>query len=769
VLASGLTRAIAATLKLDLEAVLRRIQASSGLAREADDLAVVLAEHIPTWPTDCWLVIDGYESLTRNSACEEFIEALLSHDTLNAIVATRVVPRWASARRVIYGEILELRATDLAFVDAEARAVFDAFRSSHDRSLLRLANGWPAVVNLVARGTAIHIRQGAGLRHFVAEEVCCGLDSDVIEYLSVLAVLAPQSRRRLIEMAGQDLTRRTIADALHAGALVELPDGSLEVHTVLRRFFDDQSDLAGFAASESEVALRVGQVLIDDGEYDEAFSLVERFQDEALFTRLVAAGLSANLDDGHVESVAAWIEFGRSHGACLSELTSAEAELALRSGRYIRAEALSRIALGETGLPSVLKARARMTAGRASHLAGRESEALEYYRDAQMEAPDSDTKRMAQWAVLAVASDLEMRDAWSMLGELERSAPNSPAEQVRLAYSALLLATRSGTFGSLADARASLELVERVHDPYLTTAFRNVYSYVSAVVGDYERALEEVEKLEQDARRLRLDFVRPYALLARAIVALGLREFEAAFEHLDDACDHARGHDGFAIASAAAIRARGLLALSHFEDAVRFTTLDIYPLARSMRGEVIATRSLALACAGEHQLALMLAEQATALSRATEVPFLSDAARAVVNLHRDIEECHHQSRRLVARARELSYIDGLLTVVRACPELGRLMAASSDHREWLRDVLSRSNDHDLVATLGFGIRRGSVDNVLSPREAEVLSLLRQGMTNRQIAEALHIAEGTVKVHVHRTYEKLGVKNRTEAALLLIRD
>ena len=56
---------------------------------------------------------------------------------------------------------------------------------------------------------------------------------------------------------------------------------------------------------------------------------------------------------------------------------------------------------------------------------------------------------------------------------------------------------------------------------------------------------------------------------------------------------------------------------------------------------------------------------------------------------------------------------------------------------------------------------------LSPREYEVLSLLVRGHNNRQIATELFIDETTVKTHLHRIFEKLHVRDRTQAAILAV--
>lgn len=51
---------------------------------------------------------------------------------------------------------------------------------------------------------------------------------------------------------------------------------------------------------------------------------------------------------------------------------------------------------------------------------------------------------------------------------------------------------------------------------------------------------------------------------------------------------------------------------------------------------------------------------------------------------------------------------------------------------------------------------------LTEREHEVLALLKNGMTNRQIAAALFIEESTVETHLDHIYRKLNVPNRTAA-------
>lgn len=76
----------------------------------------------------------------------------------------------------------------------------------------------------------------------------------------------------------------------------------------------------------------------------------------------------------------------------------------------------------------------------------------------------------------------------------------------------------------------------------------------------------------------------------------------------------------------------------------------------------------------------------------------------------------------------------------------RLFARGAVERTFQRNDLARE-------TLG-----------ISNRELEVLELLAEGRTNKEIAKALTVSPNTVKTHVARLYDKLEAKRRTEAIL-----
>jgi len=99
-------------------------------------------------------------------------------------------------------------------------------------------------------------------------------------------------------------------------------------------------------------------------------------------------------------------------------------------------------------------------------------------------------------------------------------------------------------------------------------------------------------------------------------------------------------------------------------------------------------------------------------------------------------------------------------------ELGvRGIVQRSSRPEQFVDALRRVASGELQ--IGFGSPRDMSQprrrKSLTPREHEIVTLLRQGLRNKQIATAMSITEGTVKIYLFRLFHKLGVRNRFELA------
>lgn len=69
----------------------------------------------------------------------------------------------------------------------------------------------------------------------------------------------------------------------------------------------------------------------------------------------------------------------------------------------------------------------------------------------------------------------------------------------------------------------------------------------------------------------------------------------------------------------------------------------------------------------------------------------------------------------------------------------------------------------------FRLERERPKPNLTEREKEVLRLVCDGMTNAEIATKLHVSRETVKSELKRIFRKIGVGNRTQAAVLLVKN
>lgn len=68
--------------------------------------------------------------------------------------------------------------------------------------------------------------------------------------------------------------------------------------------------------------------------------------------------------------------------------------------------------------------------------------------------------------------------------------------------------------------------------------------------------------------------------------------------------------------------------------------------------------------------------------------------------------------------------------------------------------------------LPFRVNAASVDRLgVTPRELEILGLIAEGLSTREMAERLFVSENTVKTHSSRLFAKLGARRRTQAVQL----
>ena len=88
---------------------------------------------------------------------------------------------------------------------------------------------------------------------------------------------------------------------------------------------------------------------------------------------------------------------------------------------------------------------------------------------------------------------------------------------------------------------------------------------------------------------------------------------------------------------------------------------------------------------------------------------------------------------------------------------------------WLGRKLTREKERVVVrevlvpAPAEFVRDQGKLQSLgITPRELEILELIAQGLSNKEIADRVFVSENTVKTHSSRVFDKLGARRRTQA-------
>ncbi|MGZ4167590.1 MAG: response regulator [Solirubrobacteraceae bacterium] len=124
---------------------------------------------------------------------------------------------------------------------------------------------------------------------------------------------------------------------------------------------------------------------------------------------------------------------------------------------------------------------------------------------------------------------------------------------------------------------------------------------------------------------------------------------------------------------------------------------------------------------------------------------------------------------LTTHADEASILDalragarGYLTKDAGIAEISRAVHAAADHLALLDPVVHSRLVEAASAAARPAPAPASLPDELTPREAEVLALVAQGLSNREIAGRLVVSEATVKTHINHVFAKTGARDRAQA-------
>jgi DNA-binding CsgD family transcriptional regulator len=726
-------------------------------------LARHIADGLSEWPRDLWLVVDDYHVLMEVPALEQFFDELITSCSAQVIVASRRRPTWASARRLIYGEVHEIGQNMLAMSYEEASEVLAVAKKGHAPGLLALANGWPAIIGLAANADRLGIPAHgvpAALYDFFAQELYQAADAQVRRALVALS-FAPSITVPIAVHAVGDEAYRALDDGERLGFVQRAGNDVYVMHSLVREFLKKQTSDAQ-VATDAIVGRLVSYLLAQD-QFDDLFVLCRDFPHQESTLAATNKVLETLLTSEHVSTIERWVTHALGAGLDSAAVDLAQAELEFREGRNAQAAELAMRSSSRLPRTSPLVSKALFRAGMSSYHDNRPSQARDRYRTARNAATTTHDRLQALWGELNVLLETN-EDPSDLFRAFEKEASDSSTHRLRLGNARLMAAYRRG---GIADAvrhgEALLPLIDRVYDPMVVSAFLHALAHSSVLAGKYDDALALIDQQLNLIRETRLNFVLPHVLITRASASAGRRNFGEANRSLKQAEQHGRdGDDRFILNSVAVARIQILLAQGSPDRGYRAadSTAVEWSLP-ALRAELLATRALAAAASGHMDVAIASSSEAVDLAHSAEAKEFCAWATCL----REVA-VKDETDRVLARfddCVESGCIHAFVCAYRAAPSILAILAPQTRVRPDLEGIIFRARDEILARRAGLDIPLADVAD-LSPREIEVFALLAQGLTNREIATRLFISDVTVKVHVHRIFLKTGARSRAEAAV-----
>ena len=314
---------------------------------------------------------------------------------------------------------------------------------------------------------------------------------------------------------------------------------------------------------------------------------------------------------------------------------------------------------------------------------------------------------------------------------------------------------------ALVHAERRLEIAERGRDAF---ALRHAYTWLGMLAtstGDFERARAMIRRAEPAIARMGSPEPLGFLRLVEGLLALRTGQIDLALERTDQAMRIFVPLGEATVSWYVAIRIWTLIAAGRKDEAARECAAQEERLA-TMPDSALPARSSRCGL-GRAYVALGDGERAVACERAL-APFADDfhwrPARLTLAAAAAIRGDRARALELLRDVEALEVRNGLEFDLRETRRSISMLAAGEPAQLAFAHPDSPSPERSEVGAPAPG--------GLSPRELEVLQLVAQGLSNRDIADRLVLSERTVINHVSHVFEKIGVENRAGATAFAFR-